>query len=59
MELKLTKEEWKDPFNKLLASLINGDDLNYFTVDKDEKIITTMFGDWNIIFKPDGQWEIF
>lgn len=58
MELKLEKEEFNEPFKKLLNGLIEGDDLKYFTIDKEINLVTFMLGDWQVELFNDGTWRI-
>jgi len=58
MKVELTKEEFKDPFNRLLAGLVEGNDVTNFSVDKDVKRIQILLGDWTLELLPDGKWEI-
>ena len=58
MKLEMDKNEWKVPFNKLVAGLIEGDDVKYFSINKEEKEVNFLFGDWNVLLKNDGTWEI-
>jgi len=58
MKVELTKEEFKDPFDKLLAGLIEGNDVTNFFVNKNNKHIQILLGDWSLELLPNGKWEI-
>lgn len=58
MKLELDKEEWKSNFNKLVCGLINGNDVKYFCIDKELKEVSFLFGDYNVVLREDGTWEI-
>jgi len=59
MKVELTKEEFKDPFNKLLTGLIEGNDVTNFSVEKDQKQIQILLGDWCLQLNSNGKWEIY
>lgn len=59
MEIKINSDEFKENFYKALAGLTEGNDVEYFSVEKDTKTIGLMFGQWNVKLYNDGKWEIF
>ena len=56
--MKVTEFDFKSKFEKLLVSLIQGDDVTNFCVDKKEKSINFLFDDWNVTLYDNGKWEI-
>lgn len=56
--MKVTEFNSKSNFEKLLAGLIQGNDVSNFCVDKKEKSINFLFGEWNVTLYDNGKWEI-
>lgn len=58
MRVELTKEEFNSNFNKLLTGLIEGNEVDYFSVDKERKVVNILVGNFGIELRNDGTWEI-
>ena len=59
MNLQLEEKEFKQHFNKLLKGLIEGEDfIDWFSVNKKEKSINLLIGDWSVELYNDGTWSI-
>lgn len=58
MKLILEHEEYSKRFEKLVASLINGNDVTNFSIDKPNRYVNMLFGDWNVTLHDDGTWDI-
>ena len=57
-KMKLTDFDIKSNFEKLLVGLIEGEDVTNFSVEKDEKKIQILVGDWSLELHGNGKWEI-
>lgn len=58
MKLQLDDKEYKENFTKLLQGLIEGDDVDWFSINKVDKSIHLLIGDWSIDLHNDGTWSI-
>jgi hypothetical protein len=58
MKVELTKEEWQVPFNRLIAGLIQGEDIRDFSISKDNKEVSFFIEDFSVTLKANGKWEI-
>lgn len=56
--MKVTEFNSKSNFEKLLAGLVQGNDVSNFCVYKKEKSINFLFGEWNVTLYDNGKWEI-
>jgi len=58
--MKVTEINFNSKFEKLLAGLIEGNDITNFSVDKDTnpKRIQILVGRWNLELLENGKWEI-
>ena len=58
--MKIVREsiDFKNNFEKLLTALIEGEDVTNFSVEKDEKKIQILVGDWSLELHDNGKWEI-
>ena len=58
--MKIVREsiDFKNNFEKLLTALIEGEDVTNFSVEKDEKKIQILVGDWSLELHGNGKWEI-
>ena len=58
MKVELSKKEFKDPFNKLISGLVEGNDVTNFFIEKNKKRVQILLGDWSLELLPNGKWEI-
>lgn len=58
MELKLSDNEFKENFKKLLKALVEGEELDWFNVNKKDKSVNFLLGDWSVELHNDGTWSI-
>jgi len=58
--MKVTDIDINSKFEKLLAGLVEGNDVTNFSVDKDTnpRRIQILVGEWNVELLDNGKWEI-
>ncbi len=56
--MKVTEINFKSRFEKLLVGLVEGDDIQSFFVDKEQKKIQILVGDWSLELDNNGKWDI-
>lgn len=61
--MKIEKEslDFNKPMDKLVAGLIEGDDVSNFLIEKasgEVQKIQILLGDWNLELLPNGKWSI-